>query len=219
MSSTTLRRQSGYHERFQHAPMTNDLRRPEISPREPEAEHRVAPERSAYLSLIQDLVRFRQFVLERLTTIEQLAVKRAASGSGATDRAAMEEALQKRSDELEAIRRELEDQAEREKRDWNASVAQIEEDRSLLAEAWERVEQARIETLSTPRTNHSLHSPGPNPQTPGSPAWSRAGASAPIRPNKTESNADNPIDQSIQLQFQTLYDDVRQSAGRRRPAR
>ena len=59
--------------------MINDLRRPETSPRGPEARPRPAPERSAYASLIQDLVWLRKLVLERLTSIETLAGQRPAS--------------------------------------------------------------------------------------------------------------------------------------------
>ena len=102
--------------------MINDLRRPETSPRGPEARPGYHSERSAYASLIQDLVSLRELVLERLTSIETLAGERPASGTHARELTAMEEALKIRSDELEATRRRLQEQAEREKRDWNASL-------------------------------------------------------------------------------------------------
>jgi hypothetical protein len=199
--------------------MINDLRRPETSPRGPEARPRPAPEPSAYASLIQDLVWLRELVLERLTSIETLAGERPASAPRARELTALEESLKIRSDELEEIRRGLQEEAEREKRDWTASLSQLEDDRRLLAEAWERLEQARIETSSTQRENPSRHSHGQNPQTADSTGRTRTGAAIPIRSAGTDSDAHNPVNQAILRQFQTLYNDVRQSAHGRRPAR
>jgi len=169
--------------------------------------------------LIQDLVWLRELVLERLTSIETLASERPAYARPARELRGLEDAFKIKSDELEESRCRLQEQAEREKRDWSASVSQLEDDRRLLAEAWERVVQARIDSSRTPRENPSLHSQGQDPQTAGSTGLSRTGASIPIRSAGADSDPHNPVNQAILRQFQTLYNDVRQSAQGRRAAR
>ncbi|HEV3310470.1 MAG TPA: hypothetical protein VG815_08125 [Chloroflexota bacterium] len=199
--------------------MINDFRRPETSPRGPEARAGPYPERSAYFLLIQDLVRLRQLVLERLNLIETLARQHPPFGPRERELAAMEEALKTRSDEVEATRRGLQEQAEREKRDWNASLSQLQDDRRLLAEAWERLEQARIETSSTRCDKPSFHSHGQKPPKAGSTGRSLNGCSITLRSAGADSDAHDAVDQAILRQFQTLHNDVRRSARARRPAR
>jgi hypothetical protein len=199
--------------------MINDLRRPGTTPPGPEARPRPAPEHSAFASLIQDLVWLRELVLERLTSIETLAAERPASAPSAQERTALEESFKMRSDELEETRRRLHEQAEREKRDWSASLSQLEEDRRFLAEAWERVEQARIDSSSAPRPSLLLHSQGQDPQTAGSNGQSRTGASIPIRSAGGDSDPHNPVNQAILQQFQLLCSDARHSARGRHAAR
>jgi hypothetical protein len=199
--------------------MINDLPRPETSPRGPEARPRTANQRSAYVSFIDDLVRLRELVVDRLASIETLAGQRQASEARARELAALEEALKIRSDELEKTRRGLKEQADRAQRDWNASLSQLEHDRRSLAEAWERLEQARIDTSKPPRENPSRQSRGQSPQTAVSTGRSRTGPTIPIRSADADSDADNPVDRAILQQYQSLYHDVRQSARGRWPAR
>ncbi len=196
--------------------MINDLRRPGSSPQGPEGGPRPAPERSAYASLIQDLVWLRELVLARLTSIETLAATRPAFARELT---VLEKSFRMRSDEVEEARRRLQEQAEREKRDWSASLSQLEEDRRLLAEAWERVEQARIESPSEPHSNPSLHSQGQGPQTAGANGQPRSVASSPIRSAEADSEPHNPVNQAILQQFQLLCSDARHSAKGRQATR
>jgi hypothetical protein len=199
--------------------MINDLRRPGTSPQGPEARTRPAPEHSAFASLIQDLVWLRELVLERLNSIERMAGERPAPAPSAQERTALEESFEMRSDKLEETRCRLQEQAEREKRDWSASLSQLEEDRRLLAEAWERVEQARIDSSSAPRENPSLHTQGLEPQTVGTTGLPRTGASIRIRSAGADSDPHNPVSQEILQQFQLLCSDARQSARGRHASR
>jgi hypothetical protein len=199
--------------------MINDLRRPGTSPQGSEARSRPAPEHSAFASLIQDLVCLRELVLERLSSIETLAGKCPAAALSAKERTALEESFRMRSDELEKTRCRLQEQAERQKRDWSALLSQLEEDRRLLAEAWERVEQARIDSSSAPHENPSLHSQGQDPRTVDTTGRLHNGPSIPIRSARPDSDRRNPVNQAILQQFQLLCNDARQSARGRHAAR
>jgi len=169
--------------------------------------------------LIQDLEWMRELVLERLSSIETLALKRPAPAPAGREITELEDSFKKKSDELEETRRRLHEQAEREKQDWNASLSQLEEDRRLLAEAWERVERERIDFPTAPRENPAAHSQGQNPQTRASTGLPQSAASIPIRSAGIDSDPANPVTQAILRQFQTLCSDVRQSARGRRATR
>jgi len=199
--------------------MMNDLRRPETSSRDPEARPRSAPKPSAYAWLIQDLEWVRELVLERLNSIETLARERPASAPPGREIAELEDAFKKKSDELDETRRRLQEQAEQEKQDWNASLSLLEDDRRLLAAAWERVEQERIDSMSVPQENPARHSQGQDRQTTTSTGLPHAALSIPIRSAGSDSDPCNPVAQAILRQFQTLCRDVRQSARGRRDAR
>ena len=89
----------------------------------------------------------------------------------------------------------------------------------MLAEAWERVEQARIETLEHVARESLASFPGTELPDGG---FDRAVAQRCFDPDPRSAGADsdphNPVDQAILRQFQTLCSDVRQSAQARRPA-
>jgi hypothetical protein len=172
----------------------------------------------ARLALIQDLERLRELVLERLSSIEMLARDHVASALPTRETAAMDDLLEKKSAELEETRRWLQVQAERERQDWIAAMSQLEDDRHLLAEAWERVEAERIESLTGPQTNpsHEFHAENPRVAPNGLPARS---AAIPIRSAGAGSDSYNPVAHDILRQFQTLRSDVRQSAVGRRASR
>jgi len=169
--------------------------------------------------LIQDLEWMRELVLERLSSIEKLARECPESAAPVRDIAELEDSFKKKSDELEETRRGLRDQAERDRQDWDASLSQLEDDRRLLAEAWERVEQVRMDSMTAPHENPSLHSQGQNPQTTASTGQSHAATSIPIRSAGNNSDPCNPVAEAILRQFQTLCSDVRQSANGRHAAR
>ena len=199
--------------------MMNDPRRPETGSRDPETEARSAPKPSAYAWLIQDLEWVRELVLERLSSIETLARQRPASAPPGREIAELEDSFKQKSDEIEETRRRLQEQAEREQQDWNASLSLLEDDRRLLAAAWERVEQERIGSMSVPPENPTHHSHGQDPQTTASTGLPHAALSIPIRSAGPDSDPCNPVAQAILQQFQTLCRDVRQSARGRRAAR
>jgi hypothetical protein len=199
--------------------MMNNTRRPETSPRYVDARPRSTPERSVTVSLIDDLERLRELVLERLSSIETLARERSESVMPAPELSALEESFKKKSAEFEEARRQLQAQAEQEKHEWIASLTQLEDDRRLLAEAWERVDQERIDAVSAPQEHSSVHSPRPHSPAPVSTAVPSTGATIPIRSAGADSDAYNPVAQAILQQFQTLCSDVRQSAHARRASR
>jgi len=199
--------------------MMNDLRRPEPSPRDPETRPRLATKPSANAWLIQDLEWVRELVLERLSSIETLARERPASAAPVREIGELEDSFKRKSAELEETRRRLQDQAEQEQHDWDASLSQLEDDRRLLADAWERVEQERIDSMSAPHENPALQSQGHNPQTTGSTGLPHSAASIPIRSTGTDADPCNPVAEAILRQFQTLCRDVRQSAKGRHAAR
>jgi hypothetical protein len=135
--------------------------------------------------------------------------------------AGLEPALQQRLAELEEARRQLCAEAQRQEKEWSAALAQLEADRRLLAEAWERLERHRIEGLgSSERHPHHPHAPGP-----GSPRGALAArphpaapalAPAPVRSVRSDPDPNNPVAEAILRQFQTLCRDVRCNAETRR---
>jgi hypothetical protein len=199
--------------------MMNDVRRPETPPRDSETRSRSAPNSPAYAWLIQDLEWVRKLVLERLGSIETLARERPASAARLREIAELEASFKKRSAELEETRRRLQEEAEREKQDWTASMAQLEDDRRLLAEAWARVEQERIDSMNALNQNAAVHAQEHNARTSVPNGLPHTTVSIPIRSPATDSDPSNPVAQAILRQFQTLCSDVRQSARGRRATR
>ncbi len=199
--------------------MMNDLRRPENLPRDPDARRPTAANSSSYAWLIQDLEWVRELVLERLSSIETLARQRPALKPPGRDIAELEDSYKKKSDELEETQRRLLEQAEREQQDWNASMSQLEDDRRLLAEAWARVEQERIESMGAPHESTAFHSHDQNSQAAASSGLPHTALAIPIRSAGSDSVPGNPVAQAILQQFQTLCSDVRQSARGRRATR
>jgi len=199
--------------------MTYDPRRPETSPRDFEARRRLTEGRADTGSVIQDLEQLRELVLERLSSIERLAWEHSASAQPERELSALEESFQKKSDDLEECRQQFQVQAEREKQEWIAAMSQLEDDRRLLAEAWERIDQERIDASSSHQESASVHSPRPLLQTAISTSLPSVGAAVPIRSAGADSETYNPVAQAILQQFQTLCSDVRQNARTRRASR
>ena len=73
--------------------------------------------------------------------------------------------LELKAAELAETERRLHDQAERQEKEWSASLIQLESDRRLLAEAWERVERERIAYASVSELHHQQPCPKPGPAT------------------------------------------------------
>jgi len=160
---------------------------------------------------IEHLERLRVRVLERLDWLETLARQRSASGPVATDSTIRNRALEERLAELEEAEQRLRAEAERQAQEWTASLTQLEADRRLLADAWERVEQDRIAFASAADV-HS-HSDGQGlvahhgvPTTrPHAPVFSDRSTAAGSAPN-------DPVTHAVLQQFQTLCSDVRRNA-------
>jgi hypothetical protein len=134
--------------------MVDELRKPGTIPRGAEPRSRPATAHSAHSALIQSLQGLRERVLERLDSLETLARQRSASAPVAGEIEGLERALELKLADLEETERRLSAQAERQEKDWSASLTQLEADRRLLAEAWERVERERIAYSSAAEPNH-----------------------------------------------------------------
>jgi hypothetical protein len=156
-------------------------------------------------ALIQGLERLRECVEQRLVRLESVARERAAAP--AHQPSELEQELQHRIAEYEEAQARFRTQAERREQEWRAAVEQLEGDRKLLAEAWERLERERIETPAA--------APGTGPGR--APAAGRE-AAPPERPRPRPETAD-PAQDSVTLailqQFHTLRSDVRRNARRR----
>jgi hypothetical protein len=161
------------------------------------------------------LERLRERMLERLDSLEMLA-RGQSSSARATATAGLEEDLQRRLAELEEAERRLRAQAERQEQEWSASLARLEEDRRLLAEAWERIERERIEysSAAAPVSRGQGHAPAPPGSIPD--ALPHVGALVTARSAAADSQPFPPVAQAILRQFQTLCSDVRRNAEERR---
>ena len=148
--------------------------------------------------------------------LEALARQRTESTTAAGGITALERTLQQRQAELEEAWRQVRAEAERQEKEWSASLTQLEADRRLLAEAWERLERKRIDGSGASERHPHTHSPVQG-QPRGAPAaLLDAAAVAPARSAAAESGTDNPIAQAILRQFQALSRDVRCTAQARR---
>ncbi len=158
--------------------------------------------------LIQNLVELRDCVLRRLESIEELA--RHCSGAPSVEITRTEQMLRQRIEQLEQERyRSLADLVSADPND-KQLLTQLEKDRQLLAEAWERLERERIDAIaagSAARPAVPAHHPHP------AEGISMHGSPAP-RPTAAAETA-NPVTESILRQFQTLCSDVRRTTDAR----
>ncbi len=166
--------------------------------------------------MIEDLRWLRQRVLERLDGLEALVRERAASSVEDGGIAARERVLKQREAELEEVRLQLQAEAERQANEWSEALAQLDADRHLLAEAWERVERERIEGpgASEGHLASQAYGHGPPRGTPAAPV--HPAAVAPTASARTDAESDNPVARAILRQFETLCRDVRSNAEARR---
>ena len=152
-------------------------------------------------TLIQGLDRLRDGLIQRLERIESIAVEQARLLD--QDSSEREEFLRDRVSVLEAAQARLQAEAKRREQEWLAVLQQLEADRRLLAEAWERLEQERIEA-SVP------HAPPPRGR-------GRRTHAAPDRPRRPSAVGDPrcrktmPVTRAILRQFQALKSDVRRN--------
>jgi hypothetical protein len=168
---------------------------------------------SALIWRLEDL---RERVLERLGSIEALARDRQTFPS-VVDQGRDQVFELKQAALVEAEQR-LKAQAERRDKEWAAALDQLEEDRRLLAAAWERIEQERIASANAPGPPPQGHSRGRghSPQRSASTTHPYSGSLAAARSAATESEPNRPVGQTILRQFQALSNDVRRNAENRR---
>jgi hypothetical protein len=158
--------------------------------------------------LIHNLEELRSCVLRRLESIEALA--RHCSGVPSVEITRTEQMLRQRIDELELERsRSLADPVSEDPSS-KQLLTQLEKDRQLLAEAWERLERERIEAIaagSVARPAVPAHHPHP------AEGFAMHGSPAPRLTAAAETA--NPVAESILRQFQTLCSDVRRTTDAR----
>jgi hypothetical protein len=195
--------------------MVDELRKPGTIQWGPEPRAWPASAHSAPSALIESLQRLRDRVLERLDSIETLARQRSASAPGAAERAGLERTLERKLADIEETERRLRTQAERQEKEWIASLTQLEADRRLLAEAWERVEQDRIAYANPAEPQHRGHAQGQGPQNGVPAARPHAGFLVAARSAAGDSEPNQPVAQAVLRQFQTLCSDVRRNAEER----
>lgn len=146
--------------------------------------------------LVQGLDRLRETLFQRLDALEALAMEQAALlQQDVTER---EETLRERVATLEAALARLQAEIKRKEQDWQSRTQELDADRRLLVESWERLEQERLDTpQSVAQPRPSIPERPPTPQ----PVYKPAGAD----------DADDPVTRSILRQFQALKNDVRRN--------
>ena len=151
------------------------------------------------VALIKGLDRLRDGLLQKLEKIEALAAEQ--TDQLRQDSSEREQALRERLFVLEASQARLQAEARRREQDWQVMMQQLEADRRLITEAWDRLEQQRIELAP----DHS------SPRPPGS----RRRPRKPVVPASRQAEVDPASDlvtRSILEQFQALRNDVRRNA-------
>lgn len=169
---------------------------------------------------IADLEELRDRILRRLDSIEGLVQRAAPPPTG--DGSRIEQTLRQRIAELEVEKNRLRSGLTQEEARWRQSLEELESDRQLLVEAWERLERERIEAAvpvspaatHRPRiTDSSVTPPAASPGVPRRPRITDSNIPPPSASRMTESG--NPVAEAILRQFQTLCKDVRRATDAR----
>jgi hypothetical protein len=154
-------------------------------------------------TLIQGLERVRECFEQRLGRLEAAARER--TEQPVADRSELEQMLQQRIDEYEEAQLRLRAQAERREQEWRTALEQLEGDRALLAESWERLERERLEALAAAPPQAKSQLPGAERST-----------APPVRPRPDPADlVDDHVAHAILKQFQVLRNDVRRNARQR----
>jgi hypothetical protein len=153
-------------------------------------------------ALIQGLERLRACFEQRLSRIEALARDRPQPS--VLDRTELEQELERRIAECEQSQLRLRAQNDRHEQEWRTTLEQLEGDRTLLADAWERLERERLEGATGPAPQPIHRSPLAERTSPKQ-----------VRPEPAET--DDQVAHAILKQFQALRNDVRRNAKRRGP--
>jgi hypothetical protein len=181
-------------------------------PRPVEARTRgsLGADRAGSRAFCDDLQALRDCVLQRLDSIEGLARRRLGAPSAETIR--LEQSLKQKIEELEHEKSRLRGGLEEKESTCRRLITELESDRQLLTEAWERLERERIDsTVAGSDHGSPAHRLRPSDRVvaPVSPT--------PTPPPKAATNVDsaNPVSDTILRQFQTLCSDVRRTADSR----
>ncbi|WP_406694950.1 hypothetical protein V5E97_28300 [Singulisphaera sp. Ch08] len=157
--------------------------------------------------LHQGLERFRDLVHQQLDRIEAMALERNDTPSSHPDPSQRELELRKKIAELEERQARLVTEARRMEQEWQTGMEKIENDRRLLAEAWDRLERERIDggvgTTDAPKPSSSpVHD-----------------SSATVFRPVVAPESNDVVTHTVLSQFQALRSDVRRNANGRRPHR
>lgn len=146
--------------------------------------------------LAEGLDRLREAILHRLVAIEMLAAEHAQGvGPPSSDR---ERVLREKVSTLEASQARLHAEFRRREQEWEENLAQVEHDRKLLTEAWERLEQEQADV-----TAHT------DPVKPAGPPGKLAAPTA--APTIYQPGGDS-VTTAILREFEALRGDIRRNA-------
>jgi chromosome segregation ATPase len=153
--------------------------------------------RADVTGLTHGLERLRQALLQRLDELEALAIEQTEMEElPPSDR---ERVLRERVGTLEASLARVQAELIRRDEEWAETSREIEADRQLLAEAWQRLEDERARGKVSAATARAEPAP-------------RSDEGAPVYREAQPDESNDPITKSILRQFQALQGDVRRNA-------
>lgn len=153
--------------------------------------------------LVAALDRLQDLLVRRLERLAELAAEWSEqAGFTPSER---EEALRERVVALEASQARLQAELRRREQEWRDLLDSLEDDRRLLADAWERLEREQTTERPPPASRPASAVPTPEHV-----------ATAVHRP--APGLADDHVAREVLRQFQALKADVRRNAGRAGPA-
>ena len=158
---------------------------------------RRVPKRADATGLSQGLERLREVLLARLDQLEALAIEQTEQADLTPSE--REHVLRERVGVLEASLARVQAELSRREQEWEETAREIEADRLLLAEAWQRLEDEQ--TRGKAHATSARVEPAARPVEEG-PVYRAA--------QPEESN--DPVTKSILRQFQALQGDVRRNA-------
>jgi hypothetical protein len=153
-------------------------------------------------ALIEGLDQIRDILFQQLAQIESRALEQATLLQISPPE--REQALRERVATLEASQSRLHAESKRRGQEWNLLLEQLENDRKMLAEAWERIEQEQL----GPPTGLTAAQPAPDLE--------RAPAAATALELPQVDGAEESVTKAILRQFQSLQSDVRRNAKERK---
>jgi hypothetical protein len=167
-----------------------------------DATPRPASARPDTAALIEGLDRLRDILFHHLDQIEVRAREQAEQLEMSPPE--REQELRERVAFLEAAQARLHAESKRREQEWSVLLEQLENDRRMIAEAWEKLEQERIGQPAGPPATHPASEPDRAPNA----------ATAALLPQSDP--AGDAVAKAVLRQFQSLQSDVRRSAKERK---